>query len=457
MAKTKLSEYSATAASNTDINSINIDEGMSPSNVNNAIRELMAQLKNMEDGTDAVTAIKSGNIQITSNTISSTDTNGNINITPNGTGSVVLDGINYPQADGTANYFLKTNGAGQLSFAQVDTASIAADAIDGTKIADDSIDSEHYVDGSIDTAHLADDAVTSAKIADNNVGAAELNVSGNGTSGQMLTSDGDGSMSWADAGGGGLQIVQDDTFTSSGTWNKHADANVIVVRAAGASGGVSNSNIYGSINTIRGSGGGGTAIIECGGNDLGNTMTVTIGSGGSPNNNTNQAGNAGGTTTIGNYVTLNGGEWGGYLLYSNSASVGFNTPASGGTANTNLSVGGNVTKVETASGGDSAYGAGLGTIYAETANTLENSGISTRGGRILGFSGNQPNNSLWRGSYNYNPRNQAASEEPVFGSGGFAKTFDHNMQVRGREGAAPFSQGVAGHSAIVKITQFGDL
>ena len=179
MAKTKLSEYSATAASNTDINSINIDEGMSPSNVNNAIRELMAQLKNMEDGTDAVTAIKSGNIQITSNTISSTDTNGNINITPNGNGNVVLDGINYPQADGTADYFLKTNGAGQLSFAQVDTASIAADAIDGTKIADDAVGSEH----------IADDAV----------GATQLNVSGNGTAGQVLKSDGDGTFSWADS------------------------------------------------------------------------------------------------------------------------------------------------------------------------------------------------------------------------------------------------------------------
>jgi hypothetical protein len=139
---------------------------MSPSNVNNAIRELMAHLKNMEDGTDAVTAIKSGNIQITSNTITSTDTNGNINITPNGTGSVVLDGINYPQADGTANYFLKTDGAGQLSFAQVDTASIA------------------------------DDAITAAKIADNSIGAAALNVSGSGTAGQVLQSDGDGSFTW---------------------------------------------------------------------------------------------------------------------------------------------------------------------------------------------------------------------------------------------------------------------
>lgn len=42
--------------------------------------------------------------------------NGNISITPNGTGSIVLDGLNWPQADGTANYVLKTNGSGQLSW-----------------------------------------------------------------------------------------------------------------------------------------------------------------------------------------------------------------------------------------------------------------------------------------------------------------------------------------------------
>ena len=39
-------------------------------------------------------------------------------------------------------------------------------------------------------------------IADNSIGATQLNVSGNGTAGQALTSDGDGSFSWADAGGG---------------------------------------------------------------------------------------------------------------------------------------------------------------------------------------------------------------------------------------------------------------
>jgi len=45
MAKTKISEYDSTAANNTDIDSINIAEGMSPSNVNNALRQMMAHLK----------------------------------------------------------------------------------------------------------------------------------------------------------------------------------------------------------------------------------------------------------------------------------------------------------------------------------------------------------------------------------------------------------------------------
>jgi len=51
MAKTKISEYSATPASNTDISNINIAEGCSPANVNNAIRTVMAQLKDQQDGT----------------------------------------------------------------------------------------------------------------------------------------------------------------------------------------------------------------------------------------------------------------------------------------------------------------------------------------------------------------------------------------------------------------------
>jgi microcystin-dependent protein len=46
----KLSEYSTTPASNTDIGGININEGCSPANLNNAIRELMAQLRDFQLG-----------------------------------------------------------------------------------------------------------------------------------------------------------------------------------------------------------------------------------------------------------------------------------------------------------------------------------------------------------------------------------------------------------------------
>jgi hypothetical protein len=55
MAKNKISEYSATPADNTDISNINIAEGCSPANVNNAIRSLMAQIKDLQAGTSGDT------------------------------------------------------------------------------------------------------------------------------------------------------------------------------------------------------------------------------------------------------------------------------------------------------------------------------------------------------------------------------------------------------------------
>lgn len=51
MAKVKISEFNSNPALNTDIDSINIAEGCSPSGINDAIRELMAQLKDWQSGT----------------------------------------------------------------------------------------------------------------------------------------------------------------------------------------------------------------------------------------------------------------------------------------------------------------------------------------------------------------------------------------------------------------------
>ena len=65
MSKDKVSEWSATAANNTDIGGINIAEGCAPSGINNAIRELMAQVKDMQAGTDADNFAVGGNLTVT--------------------------------------------------------------------------------------------------------------------------------------------------------------------------------------------------------------------------------------------------------------------------------------------------------------------------------------------------------------------------------------------------------
>jgi hypothetical protein len=168
MPKQKISEYDSNSTNNTDIDGVNIAESCPPSGINNAIREVMAHLKDLQSGVSGDT----------------------IPVASGGTGSGTDSGA-------------RTNlGLGTVStLNSIATANIDADAVTNAKIADDSIDSEHYVDGSIDTAHIADDQITSAKIADNAVGADALNVSGNGTSGEALLSDGDGTFSWGSAGG----------------------------------------------------------------------------------------------------------------------------------------------------------------------------------------------------------------------------------------------------------------
>jgi hypothetical protein len=55
MAKTKISEWSSTPANNTDIDGINIAEGCAPSGINDAIREMMSQVKDLQAGTSGDT------------------------------------------------------------------------------------------------------------------------------------------------------------------------------------------------------------------------------------------------------------------------------------------------------------------------------------------------------------------------------------------------------------------
>ena len=75
------------------------------------------------------------NVNINGNTVSSSDANGDLNLTPNGAGNLVLDGVNWPQADGSTDQILSTNGAGQAAW--VTPAAQSFNISDGTTSPDD--------------------------------------------------------------------------------------------------------------------------------------------------------------------------------------------------------------------------------------------------------------------------------------------------------------------------------
>jgi len=114
MAKTKISEFSANPANNTDIDNINIAEGCAPSGINDAIRELMAQLKDFQAGTagDAFNGNVVGNV--TGNVTG--DVSGNAGTVTNGvytTGNQTITGVktfgSNVQMTGATNRFLQIN------------------------------------------------------------------------------------------------------------------------------------------------------------------------------------------------------------------------------------------------------------------------------------------------------------------------------------------------------------
>ena len=82
----------------------------------------------------------------------------------------------------------------------VTSAKIVDDAVTAAKIADDAVATAAIADDAVVAAAIADDAVVAAAIADNSVDIARLNVS-DGSSGQVLTTNGSGTLSFATVGG----------------------------------------------------------------------------------------------------------------------------------------------------------------------------------------------------------------------------------------------------------------
>jgi len=216
MAGTFLGKYDTTAANNTatGTGAVSVAEGMLPSNINNAFRSVMADIRQHYnaaewieygdgagtytatyasatsftiDGTDVTSIYHAGRrVKVVASTpgtiygtVSSTSfsTNTTVNVTWD-SGSLSNEAITSVHIGVLA----KTNSsiptgviaAGNIADGAISTAKLAADAVTGAKIADDAIDSEHYTDGSIDTAHIADSQVTTAKIADTAITTAKI-------------------------------------------------------------------------------------------------------------------------------------------------------------------------------------------------------------------------------------------------------------------------------------------
>jgi len=118
MAKTKISEFDTDPALNTDIDSINIAEGCAPSGINNAIRELMSQLKNQQNGSSLDTFTVGNTLTINAANslhLADTDSSHYVGLKSPGTVSTSYT-LTLPTADGTSGQAIKTDAAGALSF-----------------------------------------------------------------------------------------------------------------------------------------------------------------------------------------------------------------------------------------------------------------------------------------------------------------------------------------------------
>lgn len=129
------------------------------------------------DSNSKIDNLKVDNIDIDGNTISSTNANGNVELAPNGSGSVVLDGQSWPQTSGTTGQYLKTDGAGQTSWSNLPPSDFTITGDTGTDLFSTGGTLNFVGVDPIDTA-VTDDTVTiSIKDASNTVkGAASFNI-----------------------------------------------------------------------------------------------------------------------------------------------------------------------------------------------------------------------------------------------------------------------------------------
>jgi len=133
------------------------------------------------------------------------------------TADKLADAINTAISDNTAKV---TNATHTGDVTGDTTLTIGTDKVLTSMILDANVTVAKLATDAVTTVKILDANVTTAKMADDSVNASKLNVTGNGTSGQALTSDADGSMTWATiegASAGGAIYENSDTISTNYT------------------------------------------------------------------------------------------------------------------------------------------------------------------------------------------------------------------------------------------------
>jgi hypothetical protein len=394
------------------------------------------------------TSVIAANITISGNTISSTDTNGNITLAPNGTGDVQLDADTIRVGDTGANVTITSNGAGDLilntnsgtnsgsitiedgangniTVATNGTGDVYLDA-DTVRIGDSNANATLTTNGTGDlilntnsgtnsgSITIEDGANGAINLTPNGTGAVVvplLRLSGStsgyvglkgaaiagsttytlpaadGTSGQVLSTNGTGTLSWVAAAASGV------TSFSAGTTGLTPNTTTTgAVTLAGtlaiANGGTGQTTASAAFNALAPSqtGNNGKYLTT----DGTNTSWATV-SGGSPGGSTtqvqfNDGGSFGGdadftwnkTTNTLTIAGINFGRGGGAI--ATNLAIGPNTITGAATGQRNIAIGDSALKDITS--GQDNLAIGFETLFSATTATSANIAIGTYAARV---------------------------------------------------------------------------
>jgi len=122
MSKEKISQWDSNPANNTDVGGINIAENCPPSNINNAIRQVMSQVKEFQDGSSGDGLTLNGSLLGM----------GNNNLTGSSTAKTMPAGDNSTKIATTAYVDRETGALGTIATQDANAVAITGGTIGGT-------------------------------------------------------------------------------------------------------------------------------------------------------------------------------------------------------------------------------------------------------------------------------------------------------------------------------------